>query len=101
MHSRRNIRKGDLDLPRGDENRAHTAQLPANESASAVSADANGGEGADLVLGQSNVDNVALDPGDGPDRDGDLLPSPDVPALQDDVRDVLVRADHEAVHLVQ
>jgi hypothetical protein len=41
----------------------------------------NGGEGADLILRQGNVHRVALDPGDGPDRDGDLLPSPEVAAL--------------------
>jgi hypothetical protein len=46
-----------------------------NEQASAVSADANVGEGADLILGQRDVHRVAFDPGDGPDRDSDLLPS--------------------------
>ena len=61
----------------------------------AVSADANGGEGADLVLGQRDVHHVALDPGDGPDRDGDLLPSPQVSAFEDEVRDALVRVDQE------
>ena len=66
-----------------------------------MSADANGGEGADLVLGKGDVHHVALDDGDGPDRDGDLLPSPEVAALEDEVRDVLVRVDHEAVHLAQ
>ena len=66
-----------------------------------MSADADGGEGADLVLGQCEVDRVALDLGDGPDGDGDLLPSPDVATLEDEVRDVLVRVDHEAVHLAQ
>jgi hypothetical protein len=44
-----------------------------NEQASAVSADANVGEGADLILGQRDVHRVALDPGDGPDRDSDLF----------------------------
>jgi hypothetical protein len=68
---------------------------------SAVSADADGGEGADLVLGQRDVHHVALDPGDGPDRDGDLLSSPEVAALEDEVRDVLVRVDQEAVHLAE
>ena len=69
--------------------------------ASAVSADANGREGADLVLGQREVHHVALDPGDGPDRDGDLLPSPEVAALEDEVRNVLVCVDHEAVYLAK
>ena len=69
--------------------------------ASAVSADVNGGEGADLVLGERDVHRVALDSGDGPDRDRDLLPSPEVAALEDEVRYVLVCVDHEAVHLAQ
>src|SRR4029453_15237002 len=71
------------------------------ERASAVSAEADGGEGADLVLGQGDVHRVALDTGDRTDRDGDLLPSPEVAALEDEVRDVLVRVDHEAVHLAE
>jgi hypothetical protein len=47
--------------------------------------------GADLVLGEGDVHQVALDPGDGADRDRDLLPSPQVAALEDQVRDLLVR----------
>ena len=39
--------------------------------------------------------------GEGPDRDGDLLPSPEVAALEDEVRDVRVRVDHEAVHFAK
>ena len=70
-------------------------------TASAVSADANGGEGTDLVLGQGDVHGVGLDPGHGPDRDGHLLPSPEVAAFEDEVRDVLGRVNHEAVHLAQ
>ena len=76
-HPTENVRNGDLDTAEGDENRAAPAQQGlANDSASAVSADANGGEGADLVLGQGDVHLVGLDPSEGPDRDGDLLPSP-------------------------
>ena len=66
-----------------------------------MSADVHGGKGADFVLGHGDVYLVGLDPGDSPDRDGDLLPSPEVPALEDEMRDVLVRVNHEAVHLAQ
>ena len=69
--------------------------------ASAVSADANRGEGTDLVLGQGDVHHVALDTGDGPDRNGHLLTSTEMPTLEDKMGDVLVRVDHEAVHLAQ
>jgi len=64
-----------------------------------VSADANGGEGADLVLGEGDVYGVARDLGNGPDRDRDLPPSPEVATLEDEVCDVLVRVDDEAVHV--
>src|SRR5262245_3063491 len=60
----------------------HDRPEAGRSTASAVSADANGGEGPDLVLGQGDVHRVALDPGDGPDRDGDLLPPPEVAALE-------------------
>ena len=46
-----------------------------------MAADVHGGESVDFVLGQGDVYLVGLDSGDGPDRDGDLLPSPEVAAL--------------------
>ena len=66
-----------------------------------MSADANGGEGADLAFGQREVHRVALDPGYGPDRNGDLLPSPQMAALKDEVRYELVGVNYEAVDLAQ
>ena len=41
-----------------------------------MSADVHGGKGADFVLGQGDVYLVGLDPGDSPDRDGDLSSVP-------------------------
>ena len=66
-----------------------------------MSADVNGGKGADLMLGQSEMHGVTLHPCHGPDRNGDLLPPPQMAALKDEVRYVLVGVNYEAVDLPQ
>jgi hypothetical protein len=67
----------------------------------AVSADVDGGKSADLMFGQSEVHDIALHPCHGRDRDGDLLPPPQMATLEDDMRYVFVDVNYEAVDLAK
>jgi hypothetical protein len=49
--------------------------------------------GADLILGQAQLDGVGVHPGDGGDRDRDLARAPEMAALKDEVRDVVPVGD--------
>jgi hypothetical protein len=66
-----------------------------------VSADVDGGKGADVVFGESEVYGVAFYACHGPDRDCDLLPAPHMAALKDEVRDVFVGVNYETVDLAE